>query len=146
MEEQIQSLPSPSTVGRGARVIRGLGREQIDLNQWLNPEVPGPTIDVGNEDDDGWKMIDRIGAWECGLALFPAMEVVPTRHREVWARAVTGVMRSILSASEGSVELDRALKWWLVLPQALLRQTRRGGNAGRSLVGSTPWLEVTGEL
>ena len=47
-----------------------------------------------------------------------------------WGKAVIRVIRAILNASNKE-ELDRALKWLLVLPAALLRQAKRGGQNGR---------------
>ena len=39
-----------------------------------------------------------------------------------------------IQAAESGKELDRALMWLCFLPQALLRQAKRGGKSGRNLV------------
>ena len=43
------------------------------------------------------------------------------------------VLRSILTAPD-EISLTRALKWFLILPHAFLRQSKRGGQVGRSSV------------
>ena len=42
-------------------------------------------------------------------------------------------MREINEAQEG-IQLERALKWLLIIPKAVFRQSRRGGKAGKGLV------------
>ena len=44
------------------------------------------------------------------------------------------ILRAILFAKD-MPSLERALKWFLLAPQALLRQAKRGGQAGRNCVG-----------
>ena len=91
--------------------------------------IPGP-VEITAVDVDGWLMIDTLGAWDCVLSRFSAMEEIPSQHKEIWASAVDIVLRRISEAQEEGEELNRALKWWLFLPQALCRQAGRGGRAG----------------
>ena len=61
------------------------------------------------------------------------MEDVPHIHRSkwAWAWAVSEVIKRVLEATT-DIALERALKWFLFLPKALLRETRRGGKKGQS--------------
>ena len=86
-----------------------------------------------SEDGQGWDLIDRVGGWNAILCEFPVREEVPYQHRVVWAWAWGEVLRRIQSANEG-IELDRGLMWLMFLPQALLRQPKRGGKSGRGLI------------
>ena len=54
-------------------------KEKEDLRPWLNPQVPGPNTGLILADGDGWNRIDSLGAWECGLSSFRALENVPTQ-------------------------------------------------------------------
>ena len=102
---------------------RQIDGDQIDLSSRLDPIVPGPLAQV-RQDDDGWGEIDKLGA------PFPAIEEIPAQHREAWALAMEKVHRKIWEAQEEGEDLDRALKWWFFLPQALCRKAQRGGRAG----------------
>ena len=116
---------------RGERIVRGGDGEQVELADRLAPEVPGPLEGPVVLDGDGWRTIDLLGAWDCALNIFSSLEDVPYVHRVGWGRAMTKVLTSILSATNQE-ELDRALKWLLLMPSALLRKARRGGGNGRS--------------
>ena len=117
-------------LNREARRVRGVEDEQRELADRLDPEVPDPLIGPPLLDGDGWREIDRLGAWECALNTFSSMEEVPFAFRVSWGKAVARVLTSILGATSQE-DLDRALKWWLIMPAALLRQARRGGQNGR---------------
>ena len=108
---------------------RHFGEETLDLSGRVNPVIPGP-LDQIRQDEEGWGEIDRLGAWDCALSPFQAIEEVPAQHREVWALAMDRVHRRVWEAQEDCEELDRALKWWFFLPQALCRRAQRGGRAG----------------
>ena len=58
------------------------------------------------------------------------MQDIPKAYREVWSTAVAIVLRAVQAVDEG-IEMERALKWFLILPKAVFRQARRGGKAGR---------------
>ena len=112
------------------RRLRGAEAEQGDVASRLDPEIPGPRNGAPLVDADGWREIDRLGAWECAMNMFSSMEEVPFCFRVGWGKAVTRVITAVLNATNQE-ELDRALKWLLILPAAFLRQARRGGQNGR---------------
>jgi hypothetical protein len=60
------------------------------------------------------------------------MDDVPARFREKFGKGFDYVLRRFESASS-EVEVIRALKWFLVLPRALLRQSCRSGKRARHL-------------
>ena len=105
------------------------GDELIPLQHRINPEIPKP-LDKKTVDSDGWGEIDQLSGWDCALSSFPAMEEIPAQHRETWAHAVDTVLRKLSEAQDEGEDLDRALKWWFFLPQALCRKAGRGGRAG----------------
>ena len=55
--------------------------DKIDLTPRVNPTVPGPLAQV-KQDDEGWGEIDKLGAWDCSLSSFSAIEEIPAQHRE----------------------------------------------------------------
>ena len=112
------------------RRVRGAEDEQGDVASRLEPTIPGPCEGEPLVDADGWREIDRLSAWECEMNIFTSMEEVPSPFEVGWGKAATRVLTVILNAPDQE-ELDRALKWWLILPAALLRQARRGGQNGR---------------
>ena len=59
-----------------------------------------------------------------------------------WGKVVENVLRAILNAQDEE-HLSRALKWFLILPQAFLCQAKRGGRAGRSSVAG--WFNAAME-
>jgi hypothetical protein len=107
--------------------------ERGSLVDRLVPVVPLPANREVSEDGLGWDFIDRVGGWRSNLCRFPVMEQVPFQHRVVWSWAFSEVLRRIQNADEGR-GLDRGLMWLAFLPQALLRQAKRGGKSGRGLV------------
>ena len=150
-DEQVQMGASPALRPRGgirqeqqevsearqdSRRVRGLvGGEQEDITQRLDPEVPGPLPAEGLPDPEGWNMVDRLGVWECATSLFFHKENVPSVLKEKWGKVVAEVLRKVMGAST-MLTLSRALKWYLLLPQAFLRQAKRGGQVGRSSVAA----------
>ena len=132
-EEMHDSQPTP----RPARAVRGLvagGGVQEELASRRHPVVPGPTPGPVLPDGDGWNLIDTMGVWECALTPFFSMEDVPEPYREKWGKVMSRILRVILFA-KNMPSLERALKWFLLASQALLRQAKRGGQAGRNCVG-----------
>ena len=61
--------------------------EQFMLQGREDPDVPGPSYRVTKE-SLGLGEIDRIGAWDCSLSIFPSLEDIPSQHREQWGRAM----------------------------------------------------------
>ena len=55
------------------------------------------------------------------------------------------VHMNIWEAEEDGEELDRALKWWFFLPQALCRRALRGGRTGVSQIRKRFNCVVTGD-
>ena len=122
--------------GQGPGLVRevaGGNGDQVPLEELIDPEVPGPHPGPVPEDAQGWNMIDQWGVWDCTLCVFPTMQNVPRVYREVWASAVSKILLKIQSAEEG-IELERGLKWLLIIPKAVFRQGRRGGKAGKGLL------------
>lgn len=85
------------------------------------------------EDTFGWNKIDQWGVWDFTLCQFPTMLGIPSCYRAAWAAAMGKVMTAI-QVAEGGIQLERSLKWFLILPKALFRMGRRGGKAGKGLV------------
>ena len=115
------------------REVAGTVGEQALLQDLLDPDIPGPHPGPVVEDTDGWNKIDKLGVWECALCEFPTLLDIPRCYREVWARAVDRVL-TVIQEAEGGVQLERGLKWLLILPKAVFRQGRRGGRAGKGLI------------
>ena len=107
--------------------------EKISLLERFDPQFPPPTVPT-TEHVDGWGSIDQLPVMECVMSSFPAMDEVPDQFREQWARAMEKALSRIHEAQTNGDELDRAIKWWFFLPQALLRKAGRGGRAGMGLI------------
>ena len=105
----------------------------------VDPVMPaGCQVPLGG---DSFAQVDRLDAWDCTLSVFHPMEEIPECLKVKWGRITAEVLRRIEEATSDT-ELTRALKWWLVLPQALLRQAKRGGTQGPG--GSTGEGKVPG--
>ena len=128
----VPATPAPA-VRRDVREVAGVGVDQVNLDEWLYPMVPSAHPGTVADDADGWNMIDKWHVWDCALAEFPTMQDIPRAYREIWATGVAKVLRVIQAADEG-FELERGLKWFLILPKAVFRQARRGGKAGRGQI------------
>ena len=124
--------------------MAGVFGEKVDLEEWLDPAVPGPHQGPVEEDSEGWNLIDMWGVWDCALCEFPTMQDIPRVYREIWAAAVAKVIRAIDTAEEGR-QLERGLKWLLILPKAVFRQGKRGGKAGKGLVSKRMNCLVKGD-
>ena len=133
--------PGPGLPPHVQREVAGVQGDQVLLADWIDPPVPGPHPGPVIEDALGWNMIDLWGVWDCVLCEFPTMHNIPRVYREGWASAMEKILRVIESAEEG-LELERGLKWFLILPKALFRQGRRGGKAGKGLVARRMNLHV----
>jgi hypothetical protein len=118
--------------------------EQVLLADMIDPVVPGPHPEPVIEDAEGWNLIDLWGVWDCMLCEFPTMQNIPRIYREVWASAMGKIMRVIEREEEG-IELERGLKWLLIIPKAIFRQGRRGGKAGKGLIARRVNLLIRGD-
>ena len=114
------------------RPVTGVEEDKVELSEYLDPPIPGPHPGTV-EDSEGWNLIDLWGVWDCTLCEFPTKQDIPREYREVWAAAIAKILRSINVATEG-IDLERGLKWLLVIPKAVFRQSKRGGKAGKGLI------------
>ena len=108
---------------------------RLSLAAFLDPLLPVAKPAGRLVDSDGFELIDRLGAQECILATQGSLEEVPFQHQAGWRAAFVAVIRR-WSEAVSEEEEERALKWLLFLPQALLRNPRRGGKRGRNAVAS----------
>ena len=69
--------------------------EQVSLEGWLDPEVPGPHIGPAEEDATGWNQIDKWGVWDCLLCQFPTMADIPGGYRAIWASSMAKILQAI---------------------------------------------------
>ena len=106
--------------------------EQLSLLDRVDPIIPGPLLHSDGEyqDADGWSQIDQLSIMDCVLCPFQAVEDVPNQYRELFGRAMNKILTRIWENQEEGDELNRALKWWFLISQALLRKAVRGGKAG----------------
>ena len=134
-QQQSPAVGQPATPAniREVREVAGIGAEQVLLEDLIDPHVPGPHPGPVVEDSDGWNCIDQWDTWACALCEFPTLLDIPRCYREVWARAMDRILTEIQEAEDG-IQLERGLKWLLILPKALFRQGRRGGKAGKGLI------------
>ena len=96
------------------RVVRGVEGDQIELQPWIRPEVPGARpVQLGIP---GFHMIDSWDAWDCLLSPCTPMTGVPSAHREKWASGYSFILQKILEA-QSEDQLTCALKWFLIYPQ-----------------------------
>ena len=127
-QSQTQATPTLEVVRSQHNLVPG---ERRAITDRLSPEVPEPVL-VIDIDADGWCLIDQVGGWHSYLCEFPILEDIPSQHRGVWTWAWNYILDRINNALNPT-DLNRALMWLLFLPQALLRQPKRGGRSGRNL-------------
>ena len=108
---------------RDVQEVAGVRVDQVELSDWLYPEVPLAHPGMVADDAEGWNLIDRWDVWDCVLSEFPTMQDIPRAYMEVWAAAVAKVLRNIQAVDDG-LQLERGLKWFLSLPKAAFRQAR----------------------
>jgi len=83
-------------------------------------------------ESNGWKDIDEVTVWECALNTMPLLrELRGRRLQEGWTKVYGDAIRQALSAirNDDDVARDRALKWFLVLPQLITRSRFGPGHA-----------------
>jgi len=83
---------------------------------------------------DGWLAVDHLSVWECYLGMCHQSKDVPRAFHERWAIAYTEVLNRIEEArlDPEPLVLERAIKWFFILHQLLLRLDG-GGRHGRRL-------------
>ena len=104
----------------------------VQLDPWVQAEVPEGEAGPIPPTADGWSDVDAFGAWECALSPFQTLESVPPAFREKYAGAMALILDRLLQ-SQTEKDQTRALKWWLVAPQLLLREPKRGGSRGQGM-------------
>ena len=115
-------VKEPETV----RTVGG-DEEREELEERLDPLVPPPLNVALEEDGGGWAEIDKVGGWDSFLSKVSTSWKRFLHSSRVWAWPQ--------GANDGG-ELDRGLMWFCFLPHALFRNPRRGGKAGRGLLGT----------
>jgi len=113
----------------------GLGPEDDaarhgDDGDRMHPRMPPPLQTAA---DNGWEAIDVIPIMTCFASPFAHLDAVPHEHSEAWAHAVVDVL-TLHGEAEDEEQETRALKWFLVLHDVLLRMPPRGGRRGRAQV------------
>ena len=78
-----------------------------------------------------WTALDDVGVWACAVAAVPVVAEVPAAVRGRWQRAWVDVYDEVYLAAttqgtDHRTNMTRALKWFLVLPQILLRGPKKG--------------------
>ena len=96
------------------------------------PNMPWEEADADVEEDQSWDAIDAIHPLLCAVSPFAQLQDVPATLVNEWVHTQDTVFERACRAhrSGNQADLDRALKWFLVLPQVLLRAPSRGGRRG----------------
>ena len=92
-----------------------------------------PPAGAPRDDADGWGAIDSVDVVDCAVSVFPMAQDLGGRDQE-WVIAVGDALALWERGDERNVE--RGLKWFLILPQLLLRKPPRGGKRGRGELNS----------
>ena len=117
--------------GSGSPGVRaGDGPGQVDESTGIRWPQVLPRVSPPR---NGWNAIDHISVSQCAENPLQQLEAVPTEFMEEWAMAYAEVLRRVKEAEE-TAQMDRALKWLLVLHQVLLRVPIRGGVRGVNLL------------
>ena len=110
------------------------------LQEFFEPIYPLP-CEARNDGEttifsDGFHQIDKVPVNDCLLSIAPTMQDVPENHRFAFAKSFEIVFRRFKTASEerNMKDIERSLKWFLLLPHALLVQPTRGGKSGYQVV------------
>ena len=94
---------------------------------------PLPAASTSRSHDSGWPAIDHLPLTACISSPFRHLDQVPQNLLEGWAEAVADVCEYVdVAATED--EKTRALKWFLLLHDLLLRVPPRGGRRGHAAV------------
>ena len=94
--------------------------------------APPPAV-APRDDADGWGAIDAVDVVDCAVSVFQMAQDLGGRDQE-WVIAVGDALALWERGDERGVE--RGLKWFLILPQLLLRKASRGGKRGRGELNS----------
>ena len=119
------------------------------LQEFFEPIYPLP-CEARNDGEttifsDGFHQIDKVPVNDCLLSIAPTMQDVPENHRFAFAKSFEIVFRRFKTASEerNMKDIERSLKWFLLLPHALLVQPTRGCKSGYQVVKRRFYCIVT---
>ena len=72
---------------------------------------------------DGWLAVDHLSVWECYVGMCQQSKDIPRAFHERWAIAFAEVLNKIEEArlDPDPLVLERAIKWFFILHQLLLR-------------------------
>ena len=78
-----------------------------------------------------WEAIDDVAVWSVVEGVCPAMNEVPYEVRTRWQRVWVDVHEQVYSTATNAEQVTRALKWFTVVAQLLLRALRDCAGVGR---------------
>ena len=114
-------------------------QETIHMRPFKDPVLPVAKPYHPDQDlEDGWAAIDRLDPMACMIVVGGVMEDIPRQYRHLYAWAMGVVLERIMAATmlDNHEPLDRGLKWFLFLQQALLRSPKEKGKEGRGFVAA----------
>jgi len=117
-----------------------------DLPPFEQPDVPA-RADVVVLTVGEWEAVAHLSALDCVLSPCQHRQVVPACFRVEWAIAHVHVFDALREAQErhDAVHVDLMLRWYLLLPDVLLRDSRRGGVRGEQAIAERFYLWRTGQ-
>jgi hypothetical protein len=83
---------------------------------------------------DGWNALDHLSVWDCYLGMCKQSKDIPRAFHGPWAQALAEVLIRVETAVSDAdpLVLERAVKWFFILHQLLLRLDA-GARVGRRL-------------
>ena len=132
---ELEELVDPEAVADEQQQVQERGHDagRVDLRPFINPLLPGPIQGPPPVDAEGWSQIDTWDTWMCAATCSQLLEDVPAAYRKAWSSALSTILRRVNQALIGgdANQVNRALKWLLLLPKLLLRKPSRGGQRGQ---------------
>ena len=136
--------------GDRIRQVAGEMQARLDLDarrtaDWdaaraFEPQAQPPALPVAlwQPMHGEWEAAQAFSALECVMSPWSHLQSVPMEFRVDWARAHVDVFREWRDATAAGsvVRVDIALRWYLLLPDVLLRGRRRGGRRGQALIAA----------
>lgn len=100
-------------------------------NQPYTPPTMPPKANSTSGPHLGLAAIDTVDAFTCAVSIFRTVNV-PSTLEGAFVHVVGDVLRWHRDAAlaNNSVGVDNALKWFMAIPQLLLRRPRHGGSSG----------------
>lgn len=137
--DSVTTSQAEITTNEPQNINENLDESKFSLLNFFNPVIPescqsrleGETVFF-----DDWHQIDLLSVNECLLSIGPTLKEVPLQHKYQFAKAMETCFKRFQRASEqqNSKDIERALKWFLVLPHMLLSTPTRGGKAGTQII------------